>query len=77
MMVSTLQKRLYTVDLLRDEARELVQQGVIDRQQPIYKLCRYLPSREWECVELDLEENEYLLRDRICDLFGCEDWDND
>jgi hypothetical protein len=76
-MVSTLEKKLYTLDMLRDEALELVHRGIVDRQQPIYQLCRYIPEREWECVELDLEENEYLLRDRICDLIGCEEWGSD
>jgi hypothetical protein len=28
-------------------------------------------------VETVLEENDYLLRDRIGDLIGREDWDND
>ena len=76
-MVTTIQKRIYTFDMLRDEVRELVHQGIIDRHQPIYNLCRYIPEREWECIELDLQEHEYLLRDRVCDLLGREDWTSD
>jgi hypothetical protein len=67
----------YSIGLLQDEARELVHQGLIGRHQPIYTLCRYIPAREWVCVEGELEENGFLLRDRISDLMGREDWDND
>jgi hypothetical protein len=76
-MVTTLQRKIYTLDMLRDEARELICRGVVDRQQPIYTLCRYIPEREWECIEIDLEENEFLLRDRIIDLLSQERWDDD
>ena len=72
-----LQSLPYTVDVIRDEARHLVQQGVVGRQQPIYTLCRYIPAREWAYVEAQLEASGYLLRDRISDLMGREDWDND
>jgi hypothetical protein len=63
--------------MLRDEARELVQQGVIDQQTPIYSLCRFVPEREWECIEVNLEDEEFLLRDRICDLLNHEKWNDD
>jgi hypothetical protein len=67
----------YSMSLIKDEARQLVQTGVISRQQPIYVLCQYIPAREWSCVEGVLENNDYLLRDRIGDLLGREDWEND
>ena len=67
----------YSLDVIRDEARQLVSKGVISRQQPIYTLCQYIPAREWVCVEEELEDCDYLLRDRIGDLIGCEKWDND
>lgn len=67
----------YTIDLIRDEARQLVERGTIDRQQPIYVLCQYIPAREWVCVEVELEQCDYLLRDRIGDLIGAEQWEND
>jgi hypothetical protein len=67
----------YSVGLIQDEARQLVQKGVIGPQQPIYVLCKYIPAREWAFVECVLEENDYLLRDRIGDLIGRQDWDND
>ncbi|HEY9877987.1 MAG TPA: DUF4327 family protein [Leptolyngbyaceae cyanobacterium] len=72
-----LQSLRYTIDVIRDEARQLVQKGVISRQQPIYTLCRYIPAREWALVEGELENEGFLLRDRISDLMGREDWEND
>lgn len=67
----------YSMSLIKDEARQLVQKGAISRYQPIYVLCQYIPAREWACVECVLENNDYLLRDRIGDLLGREDWEND
>lgn len=67
----------YSMGLIQDEARQLVQKGVVSRNQPIYVLCRYIPAREWACVEGVLENNDFLLRDRIGDLLGREDWEND
>jgi hypothetical protein len=63
--------------MLRDEVRQLVDQGIVDRQQPIYTLCRYIPGREWECFEIELEENEFLQRDHIIDLLTKEVWQDD
>ncbi len=73
-MLQTVQ---YSLDIIKDEARRLVQQGVVSRQQPIYILCQYIPTREWATVEYELERSDFLLRDRIADLVGCERWDND
>ncbi|MFW6357969.1 MAG: DUF4327 family protein [Chroococcales cyanobacterium] len=67
----------YSIDMIKDEARQLLDQGLISRQQPIYVLCQYIPAREWVCVECELEKCEYLLRDRISDLVGGQEWDND
>jgi len=72
-----LQSIQYSLDMIQDEARELVHQGVVSRNQPIYILCQYIPPREWACVEGELERCNYLLRDRIGDLMGREDWEND
>lgn len=72
-----LQSLQYSIDLIRDEARHLVQRGSVSRQQPIYTLCKYIPAREWTLVECELEASGFLLRDRISDLMGREDWDND
>lgn len=67
----------YSIDVIRDEARELVKKGAISRQQPIYAMCEYIGAGEWRCVEGELEASGYLLRDRICDLIGCEKWIED
>ena len=67
----------YSIDTIKDEVRDLVSCGRLNRLQPIYALCQFLPSREWICIECELEENGFLLRDRIVDLLGHEDWDND
>ncbi|MCW6035540.1 DUF4327 family protein [Spirulina subsalsa FACHB-351] len=67
----------YSIDLLQEEARQLVDQGYVSRQQPIYVLCQYIPAREWVGVEYELEQCDYLLRDRIGDLIGAEKWEND
>ena len=67
----------YTIEAIREEARQLVEKGIVSRKQPIYKLCQYIPAREWVCVECELERCDFLLRDRISDLLSHESWDND
>ena len=67
----------YSIEELKDEARYLVERGLVDRQQPICVLCQFVPPRDWVCVECELEKNDYLLRDHICDLLGCEKWEDD
>ncbi|MDJ0732521.1 MAG: DUF4327 family protein [Nostocaceae cyanobacterium] len=67
----------YDIEVIKEEARELVKKRLINRNQPIYALCKYIPPREWVSVETELEQNEFLLRDRIVDLLGREDWSED
>ncbi|WP_026098211.1 DUF4327 family protein [Kamptonema formosum] len=67
----------YSVELLKEEARSLIQKGSLSRQQPIYTLCKYIPAREWICVESALAQCDFLLRDRIGDLINGETWEND
>ncbi len=67
----------YSIDAIKDEARQLVNKGLVMRHQPIYTLCQYIPAREWLWVECELENNDFLLRDRIIDLLGREDWEED
>lgn len=67
----------HSLEVLREEARQLVLQGYIHRHQPIYILSCYLPPRIWTCLEYVLEEHNFLLRDRIDDLINQERWDND
>ncbi len=67
----------YSMDVIKQEARHLVEKGVVSRHQPIYCLCQYIPAREWVCIECELEENNFLPRDCIGDLIGQETWNND
>ncbi len=67
----------YSLDVIRDEARQLVVRGLLQRQHPIYTLCQYIPASEWLEVERELELNEFLLRDPIVDLLGKEEWEED
>jgi hypothetical protein len=67
----------YSIDTIRDEARQLVEKGIASRNQPIYVLCEYIPAREWVVIESELERCDYLLRDRLGELIGSEIWDND
>ena len=67
----------YSLNMIKDEVRQLVETGTVSRQQPIYVLCQYIPAREWVCVECELERSDFLLRDQIGDLMSSECWDND
>lgn len=67
----------YSIDEIKEEARHLVKKGMIDRHQPIYLLCQFIPPKDWICVEWELERNDYFLRDRICDLLTKEEWQED
>lgn len=69
--------RSYSIDAIREEASQLVYSGRVSRQQPLYVLCNYIPTREWNEVEQELEQNSFLLRDRIGDLISQEHWEND
>ncbi|MEM8676396.1 MAG: DUF4327 family protein [Cyanobacteria bacterium P01_G01_bin.67] len=67
----------YSISDIKDEARQLVETGKINLHQPIYVLCQFIPPREWICAECELEQNDYLLRDHICDLLPQEKWSED
>jgi len=67
----------YSLEVIREEARQLVHRGIISRQQPIYVLCQNIPARDWVYFATELEANEFLLRDRISDLLGHQEWHND
>jgi uncharacterized protein YqgQ len=67
----------YSIEMIRDEVRQLLDKGLVTRHQPIYVLCQYIPPREWVCVECELEKCDYLLRDQIGDLIPAQTWDND
>ena len=67
----------YSIDVIKEEACRLVHKGLLCRQQPIYTLCQYIPPREWPWVECELERHDFLLRDSLIDLLGCEQWQED
>ncbi len=67
----------YSIDALKDEARQLIETGLVSRQQSIYSLCKYLPAREWVKIECELERCDYLLRDPIGDLISSDRWEYD
>lgn len=67
----------YSIETLKDEARQLIETGIISRQQSIYTLCKYIPAREWVKIECELERCDYLLRDPIGDLVSIDSWEND
>lgn len=67
----------YSIGAIRDEARDLVERGSLDRHQCLLSLCKFFPEREWESVERELELNQYLLRDCIFDLVTNEEWATD
>ena len=67
----------YSIEVIKEEVRYLVHKGALGRQQPIYTLCQFIPAREWEFIEFELERNGYLLRDHIIDLLQPESWEND
>lgn len=72
-----LQTAQYSIAMIQDEVRQLVERGVVSRYQPIYSLCNHIPAREWVRFEAELERYDFLLRDRIGDLMSHETWDND
>jgi len=66
----------YSINVLKDEVRQLIKKGLLTRQQPIYTICNFIPAKEWQKVELELELNGYLLRDHLIDLIQPEKWEN-
>lgn len=67
----------YSIELIRDEARHLVENGTLSTQHSIAAICRFFPERERLHIEHELELNQYLLRDRLCELVTDLRWDND
>ncbi len=69
--------RQYSICDIQDEVRALVERGSVGRHHRIYELSRHFGDREWQKLESLLEQNDYLLRDRVIDLVGKETWLND
>lgn len=58
---------------VKSEALQLIKRGIINRQQRIYTLWKYIPARDWVLIERELENSDFLLRDCIGDLIGWEE----
>ena len=71
------QVAIYSLSFIKDEVQELLRQGLISRHQSIYTLRWYIPNRDWDEIELELERNNFLSRDRIIDLMDNEEWRED
>ncbi len=69
--------RQYSIYSVKDEVRALVDRGSVNRNAQLYSLARFFGDKDWNAVEELLEDNEYLLRDHVCDLVGHESWTND
>ena len=72
----TLTKR-YSISSIKEEAYQLVEIGLITLDQPIRILYDYLPAKQWNEIECELERHDYLLRDRVIDLIGKLEWESD
>lgn len=69
--------RGYSIDAIREVTRNLLEEGRVSRQQKLYTLCQFFPGGEWRCIEGTLEDNDFLLRDRVIDLLAKESWATD
>ena len=76
-MVSTTSTKRYSIVTIKEEARNLLATGAIALNQPLRILFEYLPPRQWDTIESELELHDYLLRDRVIDLIGKLDWEDD
>ncbi len=75
--MSTLQATRYGVEAIQEEAKRLVQSGVVRRSEPIDHLRAFFPDREWIGIAEELLIQDFQFSDRICDLLGCEEWNED
>jgi Domain of unknown function (DUF4327) len=67
----------YSITDFKDEVRNLIARGSIDRQQRIYELKKYFGDRQWQEIEHLLNTYDYVLRGHIIDLVSAESWTND
>jgi len=70
-------RRRYSIHAVRDEVQALVSKGALSKQSQLFTLSRHFDDEAWREVEHLLTQNEYLLRDSVCDLIGKESWLND
>jgi hypothetical protein len=67
----------YAVEAIQDEARRLVQLGVVRPSAAISHLEAFFPSREWQGIHEELILQDFLLTDAVSDLMGCQEWSDD
>ncbi len=68
---------IYDYEVFRDEVRYLIEQGQIRAHQPLYMLCKYMPTRDWPWIEQELEHHNLLPGEPISELLGNHRWDSD
>jgi hypothetical protein len=76
-MISTVSTKRYSIGTIKEEAYNLVENGLITLDQPLRILFEYLPVQQWNMIECELERHDYLLRDRVIDLIGKLKWESD
>ena len=76
MALATSTKR-YSIDTIKQEVYSLLEIRIITIDQPLRILYDYLPAKQWNEIECELERYDYLLRDRIIDLVGKLEWESD
>ncbi len=67
----------YSMTDIQDEARALVERGLVSKQARIYELKRFFSDHKWHTIERLLDMNDYVLRGHVIDLVGKESWIND
>ncbi len=67
----------FAVEVIQDEARRLVNTGVLRRSSAIAHLQTFFSDRDWQGVARELELSDYQFSDPVCDLLGCEEWQED
>ena len=72
-----LTERRYSISIIQEDVRALVEKGRLAKRHQIYALARHYSTSEWKSIEHVLETNDYLLRDPVGDLIGQESWLND
>ena len=77
MITTTPSIERYSINAIREEAINLLENGLIALNQPLRILFEYLPAQQWNTIECELEQYDYLLRDRIIDLVGEVSWESD
>lgn len=70
-------QRRYSINAVKDEVKALVSKGMLSRKTQLFTLSRHFDNESWKEIEQLLAQNEYLLRDSVCDLVGQESWVND